>query len=275
MNLDPITRQTQHQADLQTAALIQSSLLPPRAIEKFEDISLAWTVLPLDQVSGDLLGYSWLDNNHLAAFLIDVCGHGLPAAVMAAAIAMRLAPHIENDEAKSSGRQRAAFSPQLVLEALDSEFPLERFERSFTISYLVLNGKTGEFRCSRAGHPMPIIVRKGGQLEFLEAGGTIIGLGHVMPFDESVGRLNAGDAILLYSDGVTECTQESRLFGTEGLSRVLQQCSGMSPEVVCERVLTALRKFNGGAAMRDDVTMLMLAYDMPSLVHGKRTHRQS
>jgi len=259
-NFDLMTRQAEHQADLKAAADIQKSLLPPRTTDKFEDVSVSWKFLPLDQVGGDLLGYAWLDDDHLATYVIDVCGHGLPAAMMTAAISISLTPSAETDHETTPAMQPAAFSPKRMLEALDREYPLERFERPFTVSYLVFNRKTGEFRCSRAGHPMPIIVRKGGQLEPIEAGGSIIGLGYLLPFDEAVGRLNRGDAIVLYTDGVTECANESGIFGLEGLCQVLQQCPGASPQMVCERIMTELLRFNGGAPMRDDVTILALAY---------------
>jgi phosphoserine phosphatase RsbU/P len=259
-NFDLMTKQAQHHMDLKAAADIQKSLLPRYATENFQDVSLSWRFLPLDQVGGDLLGYSWLDEDHLAAYVIDVCGHGLPAAMMTAAISISLAPSNAPGDERATLKQRAAFSPRQVLETLDREYPIERFERPFTISYLVLNRKTGEYRCSRAGHPMPIIIRKGGHLESIEAGGTIIGLDHMLPFDEEVGRLNPGDSILLYSDGVTECVNESGVFGLEGLSRVLGGSSESSPDTVCERIMAELFRFSGDTPMHDDITLLALTY---------------
>src|SRR5208282_622004 len=99
------------------------------------------------------------------------------------------------------------------------------------------------------------------QLEPIEAAGTIIGLDRRLPFDESAGRLNRGDSILLYSDGVTECANESGTFGLEGLFKVLRQCGGASPELLCEKIMKELLRFNGSAAMRDDVTILALTYN--------------
>ena len=259
-NFELTMKQARHQAELKAAAAIQRSLLPRRTTEKFKNLSVSWTFVPLEQVGGDLLGYTWLDEDHLATYVVDVCGHGLPAAMMTAAISTSLAAPVGPDDSRTPMNMPAAFSPKELLERLGREYPLERFERPFTISYLVLNRKTGEFRCSRAGHPMPIIIRRGGQLESIEAGGTIIGLDHMLPVDESIGRLNPGDSILLYSDGVTECVNEAGPFGLKGLEEVLRQCSGLSPETVCENIMTALRRFNRGAAMQDDVSILALSY---------------
>src|SRR5271156_2844216 len=118
-NFDLMTKQAQHQADLEAAAYIQKSLLPPRSTEKFEDITISWRSLPLDQVGGDLLGYAWLDEDHLAVYVIDICGHGLPAAMMTAAISISLAPSA--DDERRPVKERTTFSPKRVLEALDRE----------------------------------------------------------------------------------------------------------------------------------------------------------
>jgi phosphoserine phosphatase RsbU/P len=247
-----LAREKYHQAGLTAAAQIQQSLLPARAAENFKGLGVAWKFLPLEQVGGDLLGYAWLDDDYFAAYVVDVCGHGLPAAMMTAAISTSLA--------SSAGARREVHSPREMLERLDREYPLERFDRPFTIAYLVLNRRSGEFRCSRAGHPMPIIIRSGGRLEMIEAGGTIIGLDHMLSFDEESGRLNPGDSILLYSDGVTECPGASGVFGIERLSEILSQCGSIPAAAICEKIMARLLHFNGGGMAHDDVTMLALTY---------------
>jgi phosphoserine phosphatase RsbU/P len=258
-NFNLLAVQAQHQAELKAAAAVQKSLLPRFATEHFRHLSISWRFLPLDQVGGDLLGYAWLDEDHLAAYVVDVCGHGLPAAMMTAAISISLAPSIASGD-ETQVTQRTAFSPKEMLEKLDREYPIERFDCPFTISYLVLNRKSGEFRCSRAGHPMPIIIRQANDIESIEAGGTMIGLDRMLPFDEGVGRLNPGDSILLYSDGVTECRNLSEVYGLERLCSVLRRSSGCSPEVLCDNIMFDLLRFNSGAAMQDDSTILALTY---------------
>jgi len=259
-NVDLMAVQAQHQAELKAAASVQKSLLPRQTTETYSNLSISWRFSPLDHVGGDLLGYSWLDEDHLAAYVVDVCGHGLPAAMMTAAISISLAPSIDAGDGLQV-KQRTAYSPKEMLEKLDREYPIERFDRPFTISYFVLNRKTGEFRCSRAGHPMPIIVRREGQIESIEAGGTMIGLDQMLPFDEGAGKLSHGDSILLYSDGVTECRNESETYGLDRLSSVLHRSSGCSAEVLCDEIVVDLARFNSGAVMQDDVTILALTYE--------------
>jgi phosphoserine phosphatase RsbU/P len=258
-NFDLLAVQGQHQAELKAAAAVQKSLLPRLATEHFKDLSISWRFSPLDQVGGDMLGYAWLDEDHLTAYLVDVCGHGLPAAMMTAAISISLAPNVDAGDGMQV-KQRTAFSPKEMLEKLDREYPFERFDQPFTISYLVLNRQNGEFRCSRAGHPMPIIIRHAGDIELIEAGGTMIGLGRMLPFDEGVGRLNPGDSILLYSDGVTECRNLSETYRLERLCSVLRRSSGCSAEVLCDNIMADLLGFSSGAAMQDDSSILALTY---------------
>jgi phosphoserine phosphatase RsbU/P len=257
-NFDLLAVQAQHQAELKAAAAVQKSLLPRLATEHFKNLSISWRFSPLDQVGGDLLGYAWLDGDHLAAYVVDVCGHGLPAAMMTAAISISLAPSVAAGDGVQV-KQRPAFSPKEMLEKLDREYPIERFDRPFTISYLVLNCKNGEFRCSRAGHPMPIIIRRASEIESIEAGGTMIGLDRI-PFEEGFGKLNPGDSILLYSDGVTECRNLSETYGLERLCGLLRRSSGCSPEVLCDNIMADLSRFNSGAAMQDDITILAFTY---------------
>lgn len=258
-NFDLLAAQAQHQAELKAAAAVQKSLLPRLQTERFKDLSISWRFSPLDQVGGDLLGYAWPDEDHLAAYVVDVCGHGLPAAMMTAAISISLAPSVAASD-RLQLKQRIAFSPKEMLEKLDREYPIERFDRPFTISYLVLNRKSGEFRCSRAGHPMPIILRDTGEVELIEAGGTMIGLNRMLSFEEGVGRLNPGDSILLYSDGVTECRNLHETYGLERLCGVLRRSSGCLPEVLCDNIMADLLDFNSGSAMQDDSTILALSY---------------
>jgi phosphoserine phosphatase RsbU/P len=258
-NVNLLAEQAQRRAELKAAAAVQKSLLPRFTTENFADLTISWRFLPLDQVGGDLLGYAWLDEEHLAAYVVDVCGHGLSAAMMTAAISISLAPSVEAGEGVRV-KQFTAFSPKQMLEKLDREYPIERFDRPFTISYLVFNRKTGEFRCSRAGHPMPIVIRRAGQIESVEAGGTIIGLDRMLPFEEGVGKLGHGDSILLYSDGVTECRNTSDSYGLDRLYRILRRSYGCSAEILCENIMADLLHFNAASVMQDDVSVLALTY---------------
>lgn len=258
-----VEKQASLDSDLRAAGVIQRALLPAQILERAPYVQIACRLSPSDEVGGDVCNYHYIDEDHLAAYIVDVSGHGVPAAMLAVAISRSLAPpslHWAIDG--NSGIDPAMFSPAEVLRRLDREYPIERFDKFFTICYLVLNHRTGEFRYSRAGHPMPTVVRKRGSLELLEAGGTIIGIGTPMPFEEGTGRLGPGDTIVLYTDGVTECQNlAGAFFGEDGLYRALLRTAGAEPGAVCDKVMSDLLEFSGGARMLDDVTLMAVRYE--------------
>ena len=184
--------------------------------------------------------------------------------MLAVAISRSLAPpSLHRAIDGSCGIDPAMFSPSEVLRRLDREFQIERFDKFFTICYLVLNHRTGEFRYSRARDIQYRwwCARVGG-LELLEAGGTIIGIGTPMPFDEGSGRLEQGDMIVLYTDGVTEGQNSNGdFFGEDKLYRALFASAGASPESACRKVMNDLFEFSDGARSRDDVTVMAIRYE--------------
>jgi phosphoserine phosphatase RsbU/P len=258
-----VEKQASLDFDLRAAGDIQRALLPAQILEQPPYLRMACRLSPSDEVGGDVCNYHYIDEDHLAAYIVDVSGHGVPAAMLAVAVSRSLAPpSLHRPIDGSAGIDPAMFSPAEVLRRLDREYPIERFDKFFTICYLVLNQRTGEFRYSRAGHPMPVVVRKRGGLELMEAGGTIIGIGAPMPFDEGTGRLEPGDTIVLYTDGVSEGQNLSGdFFGEDRLYRALLGTGGAEPEAVCEKVMNDLLEFSGGARLRDDVTLMAVRYE--------------
>jgi sigma-B regulation protein RsbU (phosphoserine phosphatase) len=258
-----VEKQASLDSDLRAAGNIQRALLPSPEDDRVLNVRMACRLNSCDEVGGDICDYHYIDEDHLAAYIVDVSGHGVPAAMLAVAVSRSLAPpSLHRTADGTAGIDPAMFSPAEVMRRLDREYPLERFDKFFTICYLVLNQRTGQFRYCRAGHPMPVVLRKFGSIEMLETGGTIIGIDSPVPFEEGTGRLEPGDSIVLYTDGVTECQNEAgAFFGNERLYRVLLASASAAPDAVCETVMTDLLDFSGGARMRDDVTMMALRYE--------------
>lgn len=249
--------------DLRAAGEIQRALMPAQILERPPYVQMACRLNPSDEVGGDVCNYHYIDEDNLAAYIVDVSGHGVPAAMLAVAISRSLAPpSLHRTVDGRTGIDPAMYSPAEVLRRLDREYPIERFDKFFTICYLVLNHRTGKFRYSRAGHPMPVVVRGDGRLELLEAGGTIIGMGTPMPFDEGTGRLEPGDMIVLYTDGVTEGQNRSgAFFGEEGLLRSMRGTAGAEPAAACDKIIKDLVEFSEGARQHDDVTLMALRFE--------------
>jgi phosphoserine phosphatase RsbU/P len=263
LNSRLVEKQASLDFDLRAAGDIQRALLPAQFLEQTPFLQMAYRFSPCDEVGGDVCNYHYIDEDHLAAYMVDVSGHGVPAAMLAVSISRSLAPpSLHRAIDGSCGIDPAMYSPSEVLRRLDREYQIERFDKFFTICYLVLNHRTGEFRYSRAGHPIPVVVRKGGGLELLEAGGTIIGIGTPVPFDEGSGRLEQGDMIVLYTDGVTEGQNSNGdFFGEDSLYRSLFASAGASSASACKKVMDDLFEFSNGTRPRDDVTVMAIRYE--------------
>ncbi|MBX3026119.1 SpoIIE family protein phosphatase [bacterium] len=258
-------------ADLRAAAVIQQSLVPV-APPPLPAIAVAWRFIPCQRIGGDLFNLVPLGPHHLAAYVIDVSGHGVPSAMVTVSLSQFLSPQAGRLYDGDAGVPAA---PGEVLRRLDREYPIERFDKFCTVAYALLDLRDGRLRYAVAGHPCPLLQRRAGAIEVLDAGGPIIGLGAGLSFDDGETRLAAGDRLVLYSDGITEhAAADGALFGDERLRAVLAACRGAAPDRVCEHVLAALRAHGhprgapaGGDAPTalgvphdDDITLLTLEY---------------
>lgn len=268
-NRDLSEKQRRIDEDLKAAAAIQRSLMPehPPTTEK---VVAAWRFLPCDQNAGDLFDFTQLTPNDFAFHVIDVSGHGVPAAMMTVALSQSLA--IDNGHTLATADENGAgeaVPPAEVLRHLDIEYPIDRFERHFTIAYLLLDLETGALRYSRAGHPMPIVVRRDGTLEELPAGGTIIGLSGIVPFDEGQCQLESGDRLFVYTDGIPEAVNPAGdFFGEEAMYRVLQESRDLPLDDACGRLIEAVESFAGTHDFDDDVTLFAIEYDGTAGANG-------
>src|SRR5215469_1296386 len=255
-NAELLARQIQLEQDLKAARDIQSSLLPRSKAIAEPWVKLDWCFEPCDSVGGDFFNVFWLDAEHLGIYIVDVCGHGVPAAIVTVAVSRSLSADSGCSVHRSpDGKYRIA-SPAEVLRRLDSEYPMQRFGKFLTIVYLVLDCKTHQLLFSCGGHPPPLVVRAGGAIENLNRGGTIIGLGGGLPFDEGLIQLDPGDRVFLYTDGVIERENSNEeLFGQDRLARELCATRNESLPAACERLTHQVNTFARGAPPTDDFTV--------------------
>ncbi len=244
--------------NLRAAARIQENLLPKQDL-KGERLRCAWRFRPSETVGGDLLSFFPLDRDHVGAYMLDVAGHGLPAAMITFAISQAMQP-LSGLLTAGCAQQGEIAMPGAVLGKLSRLFPFDRFQGCFTIAYLVIDLKSGRVVSSTAGHPHPLIVRKSGELVPLSEGGALIGIGET-EFTESEETLCSGDKLLLYTDGVTELHDpDGNMFGLGRLEQLLKRTAGDPVDEIGDAILASLTGFAGTAKPADDITLLGMEY---------------
>ncbi len=282
--------------DLRAAAGIQQNLLPQAALSCLP-VELAWDLTPAEELAGDIFNFYPLDEHHLGFYLVDVAGHGIPAAMLSVHLAKTLSAEPRPDSLVrlsreewgparktgrgffqglnrrikgSSGRPDKRYrEPQEVAARLNRNFQGDdRSMLYFTMIYGVLDTRDGTGTLCQAGHPYPMICRRDGSVQCLGFGGFPIGLVPEADYDQVDFQLNPGDRLLLYSDGITECfNDEKEAFGERRLAECFSDCGALSLGQTVERIKSRLSEWrqpaNGETGMRDDASLLAIEMAAP------------
>ena len=264
-NAKLIEKQKKLDEDLQAAAGIQQSLLPQKLEKrpKFKNLDISWKFKPCETIGGDIFNVIQLDEDHLGFYMIDVSGHGVPPALVTFSISQTLQPHMGYTLRKRPGLtpDYEIVSPREVLEALDSEYPWERFEKFLTIIYIIINIRNGHLIYSNAAHPPPILFHANGDLELLETGGTIIGMDAILPFEEEKKTLVPGDKLLLYTDGVFDFADDKgELFGQERFHALVGSLKGLTIGKILDEIVLTIEGFAQGSKLQDDVSLMGIEF---------------
>jgi sigma-B regulation protein RsbU (phosphoserine phosphatase) len=245
------------ESDLMAAAENLESLLPPRVSAELP-VKTWFHFKPSHILGGDFLNFFKLGDNHLGLYVLDVSGHGIPAALRAASLSRILTPSEENLLlAPETGLPRA---PSFVAKELNRRF-LDGNDY-FTMVYATLNLTTLEFVFVQAGHPAPLLVRDG-VTSRLGEGGYPVSLLDQAQFEDNSVKLRGGDRIFLFSDGLSEAERApEEFFGEERIAHCLSCCSKLSLEDSIASVISEVADFCGGF-FEDDVSLFGLEIPGP------------
>jgi|GEM_PF-1483431 len=251
-------RQRRIDADLEAAADIQRSLLPKEGACSL-GMEYAFRFMPSSSIGGDIFNVVCLGPEHVGLYMVDVSGHGVPAALVSVSLAQELAPTGELLMDKSLAQPR---QPDAVLRILDGSFPMERFDKFFSMFYMLYEMTSGTLAYSNAGHPPPLLLRTNGSIELLEEGGTLVGLGLGDAYTGGRLFVDEGDMLLVYTDGVTELmTPDDDQFGIERLQELLSGLAGMTPEQVLGMVTGKLQAHADGRPPDDDISIICVRFN--------------
>ncbi len=244
--------QARLESELDDATRYIFSILPEK---RQSHPSTDWLFTPSTELGGDSFGYHDLDERHFALYLIDVCGHGVGAALLTIAVT--------NVLRTGALAQTDLRNPPAVLAALNTAFPMEKQnDKFFTIWYGVYDRVTGELRYTSAGHPPAILIRGNGDAtdgpEYLATpGGIAIGvIDDDVEYDCHSTLIRPGDRLLVLSDGTFEVNgPDGDQLDVDGLA-AYAFASGNSPAGIHEWV----RTFNSEGPLPDDFTLLEVRF---------------
>lgn len=244
-NLALQTTQKRLTEELTEAANYIFSILPePRKAAPRTD----WLLVPSTELGGDSFGYHEIDADHIAFYLLDVCGHGVGAALLSVtAINVLRSAALPNTDFRDPGA---------VLSALNDAFPMERQNNMyFTIWYGVLKRSASELRYASGGHPASVLRRADGSVETLSTPGIAIGMMEGMRYRAALCVIGAGDRLHLVSDGTFEVeTAPGEMLAFQ--SFVDRLAASETPR----EVLDWVRGLNGPGPLPDDFSLLNIQF---------------
>ncbi|MGD0360431.1 MAG: SpoIIE family protein phosphatase [Bryobacteraceae bacterium] len=247
------------ESELEIAREVQS-LLFPKNVPDLKTLTLTGVCNPARVVSGDY--YDFMRVGSSVAFAIgDVAGKGISAALLMASIqsTMRMQLTAEIPTVAGNGGSPHALSPAVMVSRLNKLLYANTAAEKYATFYFALyDEKTQNLTYTNAGHLQPILLRKGVP-ELLEVTGTVVGAFPFSLYEERNIRLDSGDVLVAYTDGMIEPENEyGEMFGEQRLTDLLaKNVDRESPEIIA-RVMEAVLQWSGDAAeLSDDMTMLV------------------
>jgi serine phosphatase RsbU (regulator of sigma subunit) len=227
---------------------IQRGFLP-QALPEVPGYDFAACCIPSRVVGGDYYDFIPLPGGRLGLVIGDVSGKGIPAALFTGVAKGLLRVTVQGGA-----------GPAQALALVNGQIVQENSSRMFvTMIYAELDPSTGRMRFASAGHTPLVITGADGRIREAGSTGLPVGLLPDTPFGESALTLEAGETLLLYTDGVTEAFGlEDELFGEERLLSILRDRAGAPPEEVLAAIQRGVERFREGTPPSDDLTMVVV-----------------
>ncbi len=237
------------QSELDVANSMQQSILPKR-FPKNDQYELFGSMAPARNVGGDFFDVIHLDQGRLGIAIADVSDKGIPAALF-----------MMSSRTLLKGAALGCEDPGTVVTAVNDQLQDGNEANMFvTLFYAVFDPETGKVRFANGGHNPPLIVHKDGSSTVLPlTGGVALGVAPNFEFDTDQAKLEPGEALLMYTDGVSEAENiDSEEFGMDRLRDVFAGSALENAREANDAVFAAVREFAGDRSQSDDITCLVL-----------------
>jgi sigma-B regulation protein RsbU (phosphoserine phosphatase) len=238
------------QDELNVGHNIQMSMLPQNdaPFPERHEFELRAMLIPAREVGGDFYDYFFVNDDEICLIVGDVSGKGVPAALFMAVTKTMLKTSAMGDPSPASILTR-------VNDELSADNPASMF---VTVFLAVVNVRTGDIRYSNAGHNPPYLLQQNGALTCLDQRhGPILGAADGIAFKESSAEIRNGEAIYVFTDGVTEAMDKSgQLYSEARLEEVLTQSDNALVSDLIQHSLDDVSAYASGAEQSDDITVL-------------------
>jgi phosphoserine phosphatase RsbU/P len=238
--------------EVEKAAQIQQVLLPSR-IFSFPGIELAADLKTCTELGGDIYDYFLIDHDRLCLVVADVSGHGVQAGMMTTATKASLHTLV----------RQGITTPGLLLSGMNGAI-LATTGQTLMMTCIVAIISLGDrqIRYANAGHNFPYLYRKCSRgVEMLQSSPCFpLGFDANSLYEENTVEFSPGDTLVIYSDGVPECSNGSDNYGYKRFENCLSSLAEQSPGECVNRILKSLSEFRGNEGFEDDVTMVVARF---------------
>ncbi|MEI6081371.1 MAG: SpoIIE family protein phosphatase [Verrucomicrobiota bacterium] len=231
--------------ELAEAATYSRAILPERILKG--PVTTDWVFITSSELGGDSFGYHWIDKDHLSLYLLDVCGHGVGAALLSISV--------HNVLRTSSLTGTDFFEPTAVLTSLNNAFPMEKHnEMYFTAWYGVYSLREGKIRYASAGHPPAVLLKPDGSTALLAAKGIVVGAFPTAVFETGEIGVPAGSILYLFSDGTYEADRpDGTMMTYEEFAEILTSIGGPTK---LDSVVAEVRRQQEKEVFADDFSLV-------------------
>jgi phosphoserine phosphatase RsbU/P len=255
-------------SELRIASEIQRSILP-RTFPPFpdrEDFEIYATTIPALEMGGDFYDFFLIDRTRLGVVIADVSGKGVPAAIFMA---------VSRSLLKATAL--TSVSPSECLEHVNRLLCPDNESAMFvTVFYGIVHTDTGELEFSNAGHNVPYVIHGDRLSPVGQPEGMALGIMEEARYRTNRITLHAGEALVLYTDGVTEAMDpQNRLFSTPRLEQTLLRLAPQRPVHLLTKLVEEVQAFSSGAVQADDITLLALRYRQAAVLELTLANRLS
>jgi sigma-B regulation protein RsbU (phosphoserine phosphatase) len=236
--------------DLIAAEQIQRALVPAFPPEK---LNMYWLYKLSSKVGGDIFDAIYLGEDRYFIYLIDVCGHGVNAAMLSVMINRYMNRYIQN-------LNTSFIDFEDLAKGLDSEFNFDKFELFFTAVFCIIDYKNNEIVISNAGHCYPIYLTND-SCEIIKR--PLEGIIGISGYSGKVTKFDIADnsRLFLYTDGLTETFGVDGVpYGVEKLKKIIYDTKNLTVKDQIDSIYRDLVKFRDNDLFEDDLTFIGLDF---------------